>query len=328
MAYDENRVTSRPAAREGVVEDPPRLLVPTTSFPRSLQEDARHTQMTSPAWEQHRVERQDSSRVAAAASVLEDRAVPPMLSAATASKTPVEEEARIRALTRSNYRQQRATLAETATRIWRDPAGAVRTIEDLVLKGISADRIVAAIGNDPTAYGALRGSGRAIDRLLAAGRERKEALRAVADVDVRVKAFASSYAAAFDAERQTILEERRRMAVAIPGLSQSAEDKLARLTKAATLGAQALDAAVHALDPQVRGEFAAVSQALDARFGRNAIARGDESAAAFIPLTQRQAFEAMRESLRVLQRAVQIGSQKILDERNTRVINQTRGIGN
>ncbi|MFS8115240.1 Ti-type conjugative transfer relaxase TraA [Rhizobium jaguaris] len=280
------------------------------------------------AEEQHQIERYDRSRALATASVPENKVAPPMLPAVTEFRTPVEEEARSRALARSYHRQQRAALAETATRIWRDPADAAQTIESLVLKGISAERITTAVHNDPTAYGALRGSGKMMDRLLAPGRERKEALQAVADMDISIKALASSYVAAFEMESQTITEERRRMAIAIPGLSQSAQDELVRLIKAARLRNQALDAAVATLDPQVRGEFAAVSKALDARFGRSAIARGGNDAANLVPATQRQAFEVMRESLKVLQHAVRIdNNQKIIAERNTRTISGTRAIG-
>jgi hypothetical protein len=250
-----------------------------------------------------------------------------MLSAVTEFRTSVEEEARSRALAGSYHRQQRAALAETATRIWHDPAGVIQTIEDLVIKGISAERIAAAVRNDPTAYGALRGSGKMMDRLLAPGRERKEALQAVADAAMHIKALAWYYAAAFEAGSQTITEERRRMAIAIPGLSQAAEDELARLTKAARQGNRALDAAVATLDPKVREEFAAVSKALDARFGRNAIARGDQDVANLVPSAQRQAFEVMRGSLRVLQQIVRIdSSRKVIAERHTRTINQARAI--
>ncbi|MBB6305300.1 Ti-type conjugative transfer relaxase TraA [Rhizobium leucaenae] len=323
--FGRSAFTSKPdivAERSMIERMPPNLTSEQRGELVKLFELARHFA------EVHQGERRNPSQVFATAIVSDDKIVLPMLSAVSEFRTPVEEEARHRALARSDHQRQRARLAESMTHVWRDPASAVETIEDLILKGISAKRIATAVRSDPTAYGALRGSGRTIDRLLAPGRERKDALQAIAKVDVHIKAFASSYAAAFDRERQAITEERRRMAIAIPGLSQSAQDELSRLTKATTLRSQDLDAAVHALDPQVRAEFAVISKALDARFGRNVIERGDERAANFISATQRQEFEVMREFLRVLQRAVRIGSQKIVEERNKRSINETHEIGN
>lgn len=93
----------------------------------------------------------------------------PMLAAVTEFETPIDHEARERARAVPHYSQNRAALANAAARIWRDPAGAVGKIEDLILKGFAGERIAAAISNDPAAYGALRGSGRIMDKLLAVG---------------------------------------------------------------------------------------------------------------------------------------------------------------
>jgi hypothetical protein len=128
------------------------------------------------------------------------------------------------------YRQQRAALAAVASAIWRDPVGAVGKIEDLLQKGFAGERIAAAVTNDPAAYGALRGSDRLMDRMLAAGRERKQAVQAVPEAAARLRSLGSAYVNVLDAERQAIAEERRRMAVAIPALSTAAEDVLMRLT--------------------------------------------------------------------------------------------------
>ncbi|MGH0332680.1 BID domain-containing protein, partial [Sinorhizobium meliloti] len=90
-----------------------------------------------------------------------------------------------RALAAPHYAHHRAALVETATRVWRDPADAIGKIEDLIVKGFAAERIAAAVTNDPAAYGALRGSDRIMDKLLAAGRERKGALQAVPEAASR-----------------------------------------------------------------------------------------------------------------------------------------------
>ncbi|ASP74348.1 Ti-type conjugative transfer relaxase TraA (plasmid) [Sinorhizobium meliloti] len=282
------------------------------------------------AEEQHLAERQDRSKIVAGASVelgKETFAVLPMLAAVTEFKTTVDEEARERALAAPHYAHHRAALVETATRVWRDPADAIGKIEDLIVKGFAAERIAAAVTNDPAAYGALRGSDRIMDKLLAAGRERKGALQAVPEAASRIRSLGASYASALDAETRSITEERRRMAVAIPGLSPAAEDALKRLAAQIKNKDGKLDVAAGSLDPHIAREFAKVSRALDERFGRNAILRGETDVINRVSPAQRRAFEAMRDRLQVLQQAVRIqSSQKIISERQRRVIDRARGV--
>ncbi|MDX0364516.1 Ti-type conjugative transfer relaxase TraA [Sinorhizobium meliloti] len=282
------------------------------------------------AEEQHLAERQDRSKIVAGASVelgKETFAVLPMLAPVTEFKTTVAEEARERALAAPHYAHHRAALVETATRVWRDPADAIGRIEDLIVKGFAGERIAAAVTNDPAAYGALRGSDRIMDKLLAVGRERKGALQAVPEAASRIRSLGASYASALDAETRSITEERRRMAVAIPGLSPAAEDALKRLAAQIKNKDGKLDVAAGSLDPRIAREFAKVSRALDERFGRNAILRGETDVINRVSPAQRRAFEAMRDRLQVLQQTVRVqSSEKIVSERRQRAINQSRGI--
>ncbi|MEH7838453.1 Ti-type conjugative transfer relaxase TraA [Rhizobium laguerreae] len=285
------------------------------------------------AAEQHLVERRDRSKIVAASADQgmeadkENAAVLPMLAAVTEFKTPVDEEARSRALATSLYRQQRAALAAVASTIWRDPAGAVGKIEELLQKGFAAERIAAAVTNDPAAYGALRGSDRLMDRMLASGRERKEAVQAVPEAAARLRALGSAYVNVLDAERQAITEERRRMTVAIPGLSKAAEEALTRLTAEAKNNGRKRNATAVSLDSIIRQEFAAVSRALDERFGRNAILRGEKDLIHRVPQMQRHAFEAMKEKLKVLQQAARMeSSEQIISERRQRAVSRGHGI--
>ncbi|OOO45925.1 hypothetical protein BS629_21980, partial [Rhizobium leguminosarum bv. viciae USDA 2370] len=72
-------------------------------------------------------------------------------------------------------------------------------------------------------------------------------------------------------------------------------------------------------------EFAAVSRALDERFGRNAIIRGEKDLINRVPPAQRNAFEAMQDRLKVLQRTVRMeSSEQIISERHQRAV--SRGI--
>ncbi len=123
------------------------------------------------------------------------------------------------------------------------------------------------------------------------------------------------------------MEERRRMAVAIPGLSQAAEDALRKLAAHMRKKGSKLDVAAGSLDPRVAQEFAAVSRALDERFGRNAILRGEKDVINRVSLVQRGVFKAMQERLKVVQRAVRMqGSQQIGSQRQQRIIDRARSI--
>ncbi|NNH82568.1 BID domain-containing protein, partial [Rhizobium laguerreae] len=285
--------------------------------------------------EQHLAERRNRSKIVAAASAdqgmeadKENAAVLPMLAAVTEFQTPVDEEARSRALATPLYRQQRAALAAVASTIWRDPAGAVGKIEELLQKGFAGERIAGAVTNDPAAYGALRGSDRLMDRMLAAGRERKDAVQAMPEAAARLRALGSAYVNVLDGERRAIAEERRRMTVAIPGLSKPAEEVLMRLTAEARNNGRKRNASAVSLDPTIRQEFAAVSRALDERFGRNAIIRGEKDLINHVPQAQHNALEAMREKLKVLQQAVRMeSSEQIISERRQQAVNRGRGIG-
>jgi len=282
------------------------------------------------AEEQHLAERKDRSKVIAGASVepgSEANVVLPMLAAVTEFKTSVEDEARGRARDVAHYGHNRAALVETAARIWRDPAGAADRIEALILKGFAGERIAAAVANDPAAYGALRGSDRIMDRLLAVGRERKDALQAVPEAESRVRSLGASYATALDSETKVIGEERRRMGIAIPGMSPPAEVALRELAAAMKKKGAKLDVAAGSIDSSIWNEFAQVSRALDLRFGRDAILRGEKTVINSVSPTQRRAFEAMRDRLKVLQQTVRMGSaQKIVAERQRRTIDRGRGV--
>ncbi|MGI8387933.1 BID domain-containing protein, partial [Brucella anthropi] len=256
----------------------------------------------------------------------EARSIPPLLAAVTGFTTPVEVEARARASKAAHHVHNRSLLAETAMRIWREPARAVDTIEVLIRKGIAGDRIAAAIANDPAAYGALRGSSRLRDRLLAVGRERKTALEAVPDVQASVRSLGSSWASALKAATTAIAAERQQMATAIPGLSEEAGKELRRITTAMQKKNARLDVLAGSLEPHVRREFTSVSRALDLRFGRSAILRGDSDNVSRVPPAQRSVFEALQDKLKVLQQIVRTHeSQQVAAECRQRRLNRERG---
>ena len=217
-----------------------------------------------------------------------------MLAAVTEFKRSVEGEARERALIAQSYRHRRAALAKTATRIWRDPAAAIAKIEELLMRGIAGERIGAAVSNDPAAYGATRGSDRMIDKMRAAGRERKEALQALPEAADHVRTLATAFASALYTETHSVTNERRAMAVPIPALSKTAEYALRRLAMEMKRSGIRADMADDLIDPSIRHELAAVNRALDERFGKNAILRGDKDVVNRVSPVQFGPFEAMR----------------------------------
>ena len=122
------------------------------------------------------------------------------------------------------------------------------------------------------------------------------------------------------------------MAVAIPGLSTPAEDALKQLVtdmkkKRNKDRVAKVDVTVGTLDPRIQQEFAAVSWALDERFGRNAILRGEQDVANRVSPAQRRTFEAMQGRLQVLQQAVRMQSnEEIISEYQRRAIDRSRGL--
>lgn len=283
---------------------------------------------------QYLAEKRDPSRVVAPAAYDPARAPEmsapptlPMLEAVTEFKTSVDDDARRRTAEAALYRQKRAALGDVAQRIWRDPSTTLATIEDLVTKGIDPDRIARAVANEPSAYGALRGSDRIMDRLLASGKERKEAEHGLDAAVARIRSMGQAWRGVFDAEKAAVEADRNRMNVPVPGLSRRAEAELIRLLAAAGKSPKDITPLVRSVDAAVRAEFAAVSKALDARFGPGAIARGDQAVINRVPTAQRKVFEAMQPKLKVVQLVVRADrTQEIMAERQRRALPRIKSI--
>ncbi len=275
------------------------LLPAVNSLTQSIAEEARLAQLASPA----------------------------MLPAVTKFNARLDEEARMRVTETEHYKQVRAALAATGSVIWRDPATAVRMIEDLVIKLLDPERVARAVATEPTAYGPLRGSGRMIDRLLAGGRERRKALQAANAVGADIHSLGRYYLSAFETEKSAVMIERERMAIAIPGLTRIAQNELRHITSETKKNPRELARLVQSLSPDVRQEFSVVSKALDARFGPGAILRNEADVANMVSKSQQTVFKAMLSQLRTVQRAVALDrAEEIIAERQRRTINRARGV--
>ncbi|WP_152095733.1 Ti-type conjugative transfer relaxase TraA [Rhizobium dioscoreae] len=275
------------------------LLPAVNSLTRSFAEEARLAQLASPA----------------------------MLPAVTKFNVSLDEEARTRVIETEHYKQARAALTATGSVIWRDPAAAVAMIEDLVQKQIDPERIARAVTTEPTAYGPLRGSGRMMDRLLAGGRERREALRAVEAVGANVRSLGRFYLSAFENEKAAVMIERERMAIPIPALTRTAQTALRHISSETEKKPRELARLVRSLSADVRQEFSLVSKALDARFGPGVILRNEADAAKMVSKSQQTDFKAILGQLRMVQRVVATDrAEEIIAERQLRTINHARGV--
>jgi hypothetical protein len=164
-----------------------------------------------------------------------------------------------------------------------------------------------------------------LDRLLAAGRERRQASEAVANAATRLSSLASTYASSFETERQAVENQRRRMGIAIPSLSQVAQRELTRIMAMVKQNRQLSEEMIAGLDPKIRDEFATVSTALDARFGRGAVLRNDNDLVSLVPPEIRKTFGAVRDNFKILQQIARLDeNQRIISERKARVAGQTR----
>lgn len=254
-------------------------------------------------------------------------ASPAMLPAVTKFNVSLDEEARTRVIETEHYKQARAALTATGSVIWRDPAAAVAMIEDLVHKQIDPERIARAVATEPTAYGPLRGSGRTLDRLLAGGRERREALRAVEAVGANVRSLGRFYLSAFEDEIAAVMIERERMAIPIPALTRTAQTALRHISSETEKKPRELARLVRSLSADVRQEFSLVSKALDARFGPGVILRNEADAANMVSKSQQTDFKAILGQLRMVQRVVATDrAEEIIAERQLRTINHARGV--
>ena len=215
-------------------------------------------------------------------------------------------------------------VAALASVIWRDPGAAIKAVESTMQKPEQRGRLADVIKSTPNQFGALRGSDRLVDRFATAGAEQKAALAAVETASVHVRFAAPALSLEF--EKATVVEDARRarMRVEVPRLSQTATTAIDGLTK--IKDAVAFDAAVKALPDTTKAELRAFETALSKRLGPN-VSAGDRAALASVPEQQRKTFEAVRETLKTVSRAIDTDrSQRIAQERLAQVQKKKKGI--
>lgn len=230
----------------------------------------------------------------------------PLFAAVTGFAASVEEVARARTAEHPGYRQPIDDLAASAAKIWQDPAAAVDRIERAIALGTGHDgKLEAALRENPTRAGALRGSDRLMDRFSAAGAARRAALDELPAALSAVRHAEGVYHNVLKSEINREEGARERMAIEVPALSEAARTALDRLADAQ---GQDRARALQALPREVMAEFATVNAALDRRFGYRAFA--DSSAASIADLArqvapgQREALDRLHLPMKTLQQAV------------------------
>jgi hypothetical protein len=117
------------------------------------------------------------------------------------------------------------------------------------------------------------------------------------------------------------------MGIAIPGISAAAEDTLRQLSAEIESKNTKIDIVPSSFDAGIWQEFIHVSRALDLRFGRDAMLRGEKSIVDAIPKPQRPAFEEMQKRLKLLQQIVRMGNVgQIVAERQRRNLERGQSI--
>jgi Ti-type conjugative transfer relaxase TraA len=247
-----------------------------------------------------------------------------LLPAITTHAKTVADAALETALAAPAYRNELDKVAALAPVIWRDPAAAIKAVETTIQKPEQRDRLADVIKSEPEQFGASRGTDRLIDRFTTAGTEWKATLAAAETASVHVR-FAVP-ALSHEIEAATVNEEARRarMRVEVPGLSQTAAtavDGLAKIKEAV-----AFDAAVKALPDGTKAELRAFETALSKRLGPN-VSAGDRAALASVPEPQRKTFEAARETIKTVTRAMDTDrQQRVVQERLAQGQKKDKGI--
>ncbi|MFG1298005.1 BID domain-containing protein [Xanthobacter sp. V13C-7B] len=229
-----------------------------------------------------------------------------MFAAVTSFAESVEQVAERRAWARADVVASVKELAAEAGKVWSEPERAVAAIRTRIEGGTTTPAALREdITRDPETFGTLRGSGRLLDRFGAAGAERKRALDAAAFTAIVAGTLLDDVVNYRTVESTAEREHRKRMAIEVPGLSESAAQALTALKATKEHGAR--QQLVSRMPLAVRTEIAQTDQALRARFGtyENATL---EALHQRVPEDQRARLDAARADMLAAHAVMRIGS--------------------
>lgn len=247
---------------------------------------------------------------------------PPLFAAVTSFAESAEEAAR--AATRENpaYRAQIEELIKVAPHIWQDPKAAVARIENSIATATERGKLANLLHDDPARAGALRGSDRLLDRFSAAGAERKAALQSAPSASGAVRMAETTYRTALATALSVEDNRRKSMAVAVPALSNTAEDSIQAIARIEDRRQR--DYAVLQLAPEIKAELREFTKTLEKRFGPKAFEHPDPKLIANVAHSEKARFNEIAKQLQTVRQVVNTDiEQRILAERMQKSL--TRG---
>jgi len=208
------------------------------------------------------------------------------LAAYSGHKISIEDVARNGVRKEKSYIDTFGEISQILQKIYKDSQAAAIRIEKTVLAG-GGDELPDILFKSLGKAGELRGSDRLLDKLKASGRERKNALDNMPLLVSKIRELQSFYKNSYDLHVSSEVNARERMNHAVPALSGA--------TKVFMRDIAAGRASYSNMPASVEKELAFLNDALNRRFGREAIHRHDFDMMQSIPFEQQINKERMRE---------------------------------
>jgi len=208
------------------------------------------------------------------------------LDAYSGHKISIEDAAKSGVRREKSYIDNFAEIGKILQNIYRDSQSASIRIEKTILAG-GGDELPDILLKSPEKAGELRGSDRFLDKLKASGRERRDALDNLPLLVSKIRELQSFYKNSYNLHVSSEINARERMKHAVPALSDPA--------KAFMQDIAAGHASYSNMPASVEKELARLNDALNRRFGREAIHRHDFHMMQSIPPEQQTNKERIRE---------------------------------
>jgi len=213
------------------------------------------------------------------------------LAAYTDHNVSIEEIARNRVRKEKSYIDIFEELGRYLHKIYKDPQSASIRIEQTILAG-AGENLPDLLMKSPQKAGELKGSGRMIDKLRASGRERLESLENVPFLVSTIRELQSFYKNSYDLHVSSEMNSRERMKYTVPALSSKAKDFMRDMA--------AGHVSYSNITTAIEREILKMNDALNRRFGYDAVHRRDFDIMQSIPHQQR----VNKEKIRDLQEAI------------------------
>jgi len=235
-----------------------------------------------------RIQKKEISPLAGSTNVISRQtgAAQICLAAYSGHKISIEDAARSGVRREKSYSDAFDEICQVLQKIYRDPQSAAIRIEKTILAG-GGDELPDILLKSPEKAGELRGSNRLIDKLKASGRERRDALDNVPLLVSKIRELQSFYKNSYDLHVSSETNARERMKHAVPALSGAARAFIQDIASGR--------GSYSNMPASVEKELERLNDALNRRFGREAIHRHDFHMMQSIPPEQQVDKERIRE---------------------------------